>query len=103
MYSHGGNTSDSLYYLNCTNLTIQRFQDMNIVRGTTALICMAVSVMMLVVLCLSKAYTSFVQRMLLYLVIATVLAEICHASNMQNLIEFSNKETVCTVLGLVTN
>ena len=41
--------------------------------------------------------------MLLYLVMATVLAEICQASNMQNLIEFSNKETVCTVLGLITN
>lgn len=102
MYGNEGNMSEP-YHFNCTNLTIQQFHDMNIIRGTTALICIAVLVVMLVVLCVSKAYTSFVQRLFLYLVTTTILVEICQASSLENLFQFSHQEMVCTVLGFMTN
>lgn len=103
MYDNEGNKNESPYHFNCTNLTIEQFHDMNIIRGTTALICMAVLVVMLVALCMSKAYTSFVQRLVLYLVATTILVEICQASNLENLFQFSHQEMLCTVLGFMTN
>ena len=98
MNADEGSWSDS-----CINLTDQQFHEVNIIHGTTALICMTVLVLMLLVLCLSKAYGSFVQRLLLYLVVTTILIEMCEAFNFENLIKFSHQEKACTVLGFITN
>ena len=94
---------DSPYYLNCTNMTLQQLHYMTIIRSTVALICMVVLVVMLLALCVSKAYKSFVQRMLIYLVTAAILDELFQASSLENLLRFSHQEMTCTVLGFLTN
>lgn len=67
------------------------------------MICMTVLVVMLVALCLSKAYASFIQRLFLYLIVTAILVEVCQAANFMNLIHFSHHKEVCIALGFVTN
>ena len=97
------NTGGLPYYLNCTNLTAQQFRHMTIIRSTVALISIAVLVVMLVFLCLSKAYRSLVQRLLIYLIGTTVLSETFQACNLEYIFQFSHQDLVCTILGFLTN
>ena len=97
------NTDDLPYYLNCTNLTTQQFRHMTIIHSTVALICVAVLGVMLFFLFLSKAYKSFVQRLLIYLVATAVLSETFQVCNLENIFQFSNQELACAMLGFMTN
>lgn len=103
MYSGEDNANELPYYLNCTNLTAQQFRLMRITHSTVALICVAMLVIILVFLCLKKACGSFVQRLLMYLFIASILSGTFQACNLENIFQFSHRELVCMVLGFATN
>lgn len=75
-----------------------------ITRGSTAVFCEAVIVSMLVVLCIIKAYKSFIQRLFLYLLIATVLLLFCHVCTFERLFhENALPKSICFAVGFITN
>ena len=79
-----------------------------IIRGSTAVFCVVVIVSMLVVLCIIKAYKSFIQRLFLYLLIATVLLLLCHVCTFERLLFDDNvhadlKKKICFAMGFITN
>jgi hypothetical protein len=57
-----------------TELTFTDKMNKNIYLGTLAFVCASMLVVMMAILCLSKAYRSFLQRLFMYLVGTSILA-----------------------------
>jgi hypothetical protein len=76
---------------------------MNLSRGVTAAVCGVILTALLVVLCLSKAYISVVQRLFLYLIAATLASEVCLVATLEHQFQYRHQRSVCTALGLVTH
>lgn len=93
----------SQYNLNCTNLTISELNNLNLSRGITAAICVFIMVTMLMILCLSKAYTSVIQRLFLYLILATIVREVCLVATLEHQVYYPYQDEVCTILGFITH
>lgn len=93
----------SQFYLNCTNLTQAQLTNMNLSRGSTAAFCVVIMTTMLVILCLSKAYSSIIQRLFLYLIVATIVRELCLVATLEHQTHYLNQNKVCTGLGFVTH
>ena len=95
--------SRSQFYLNCTNLTASHLENMNLSRGLTAAVCVVILLLMLVVLCVSKAYVSVIQRLFLYLILATIWREVCLTATLEHQFLYEHQDTVCSVLGFITH
>lgn len=94
---------NSQYDLNCTNLTVQELLNMNLSRGITAAVCVVILITILVFLCLSKAYVSVVERLFLYLIVATLACEICLTATVEHQFQYTHQDMVCSAIGLVTH
>lgn len=97
------NESRSQYDLNCTNLTVKHLINMNLSRGVTAAVCVLILTILLVALCLSKAYISVVQRLFLYLITATLACEVCLAATLEHQFQYRHQSKVCSALGFATH
>ena len=93
----------SQYYLNCTNLTESQLNHMNLSRGLTAAVCVIILAIILVVLCTSKAYSSIMQRLYLYLILATIFRELCLTATLEHQYYYEHQDQVCVALGFVTH
>ena len=93
----------SQYYLNCTNLTESQLNHMNLSRGLTAAVCVMILVTMLLALCISKAFITIVQRLFLYLILATIFRELCLTATLEHQFYYKHQDEVCTALGFVTH
>lgn len=93
----------SQYYLNCSNLTYSQLNNMNLSRGVTAVVCVIILTTMLVVLCISKAYRSIIQRLFLYLILASILDEICNAATLEHQFYYPYQSEVCAAVGFATH
>ena len=97
------NMNGSQFYLNCTNLTTSQLTSMNLSRGSTAAICVVVMTIMLAILCLSKAYKSVIQRLFLYLILATIARELCLVATLEHQFYYLHQNEVCSGLGFITH
>ena len=61
-------------------------------------VCLAVISLILLLLVFYKAYTTTLQRLLLYLTIITVIQEVCLTVNCATQFEYSEHETFCDVI-----
>lgn len=88
---------------NCTssNSTSDILQ-LKLSRCLTAAICVCPLIVMLVVLCYSKAYTSLVQRLFLYLILAATITELCFTATLEHQFHYSTRSEVCIALGILT-
>lgn len=90
-------------YSDCNNtLNVSQLIQMNYARGISSALCTCPLIIMLLVLCYSKAYTSLIQRLFLYLILASTNAEIFMAATMERQFRYSNQDKVCTALGFFT-
>lgn len=94
---------DSQYYLNCTNLTYTQLNNMNLSRGVVAVFCVLLLVAMLTVLCAIKAYKSVVQRLFLYLIVITIVDEMCNVAVMEHRFHYPHQDVVCAAVGFATH
>ena len=83
----------------CEELEDNQKRELQITRGSTAVFCVVVIVSMLVVLCIIKAYKSFIQRLFLYLLLATLLLEACYVINFFTI----SQDQSCSAIGLMIN
>lgn len=97
------NTSNSQYYLKCTNLTISQLNGMNLSRGITAVFCVVILSIMLVVLCISKAYANTILRLLLYLIVATLINELCLIGTLEHQFYYAYQPQICAAVGFMTH
>ena len=61
--------------LNCTNLTTSELLSLNLVFSATGAVCLLISSFIVLLLIYYKAYHSVLQRLFLYLMLATMLRE----------------------------
>ena len=88
---------------NCTNLTEKELGTLKIVRGSTAMFCATVIISMLMVLCITKAYSSFIQRLFFYLLMTTALL-VCHIAIFEFLLHYYPRlERICPTVGFITD
>ena len=93
----------SQFNLSCSNLSISELTSMNLSRGAAAAVCAAIMVTMLMVLCCSKAFVSVIQRLFLYLVMATIASELCQVATLEHQYVYPYQNEVCAVLGFLTH
>ena len=89
--------------MNCTDLNLTQLNHMNLSRGVTALGCVAILLVMLLILCFTKAFATIMQRLFLYLILASLVSEILIACTLEHQVYYEQQEEVCAALGFVTN
>lgn len=97
------NLEERSQYYNCTNLTISQLNHMNLSRGLAAAVCVIILLLMLLFLCIGKAYTSPIQRLFLYLILATIFRELCLTATLEHQFSYQHQDQVCSALGFVTH
>jgi len=91
------------YNLNCTNFTIKQLDSINLSREITAGTCIILLFLILFILCYSKAYTSTIERLFLYLIVADIVREILLTASLEHLFYYPEQDEVCTALGFLTH
>ena len=90
-------------FSNCnTTLNLSQLIQMNYSRGITGALCACPLIIMLLLLCYSKAYASLIQRLFLYLIMACTAVEIFMAATIERQFQYNNQDKVCTALGFLT-
>ena len=93
----------SQFFSNCSNLTTQDLISINLAfSGTGAASCLISSLIVLLLL-ISKAYHSVLQRLFLYLMVATAVRELFLAASFEHHFEYPGQETVCTWIAFIYN
>ena len=92
-------SEESQFLLQCTNFTQQQLESINLARGVCGLGCLLTASFVLLLLLLSKAYKTTLQRLFIYLTVMTVLLETCLSVQLEHYFQYSHQETFCEVLG----
>ena len=92
----------SQFNMNCTDFTIEDLKFFNRLRNITALLCAAITLVILLFLIYQKAFSSLFQRLYFYLVIGTLLTELAVGLNIEHQWHYRRQETVCVWLGFFT-
>lgn len=93
----------SQFSTNCSNLTKEQFLSLNLAYSTTGAACCALSCTITLLLLLSKSYHSVLQRLFLYLMIATSARELFLAASIEHQWEYPGQEQVCTWIAYLYN
>ena len=90
------------FSLNCTNFTVEDFKLLNRLNTITAFICSVITLVILIYLICSTAFSSLLKRLYFYLIVATLFTEIVVALNIEHQWQYSGQETVCVWLGFLS-
>ena len=93
----------SQFSTNCSNLTKDQFLSLNLAYSTTGAACCILSCTITLLLLLSKSYHSVLQRLFLYLMIATTARELFLAASIEHQWEYPGQEQVCTWIAYLYN
>ena len=87
--------------LNWSNITLAQI-DARLTGSITSAVCLVVITSILLLLIFHKAYTSTLQRLLLYLTITTVIQEACETVGYYTIrFEYGEHETFCDMINTV--
>ena len=92
----------SQFNLKCTNFTVDDLKFLNRLRNVTAFMCSLLSLVILIFLVYSKAFSSLLKRLYFYLVVGTLFTEIFLGLNIEHQWHYKNQEAVCVWLGFFT-
>ena len=85
---------------NCTNFTSQQLKSFNLAMGITGTVCLLMSFVILVLLlCLFKAYKSTMQRLVLYNAVLTILYQLGNVLQLEHQFSYRGQDIVCAILG----
>ena len=85
------------------NLTADQIQTVNLINTMIDLVCAITIALMLAVLIFFKAYSTVLQRLFLYLIIASVLRALISFSSIEHQGYYSGQDIVCEMLGFLVN
>jgi hypothetical protein len=87
---------------NCTHFKFNQLIMFDLVKGISSAVCLIISVSILVLLlCVLKAYKSTLQRLITYKAVLTILHQFCGALQLEHQFSYSGhvQSTVCSILG----
>ena len=88
---------DSQFSFNCSNLTQRDFLSINLAFSTASIVCLLISLLIILVLHFYfKAYESLLQRLILYLMVATTLRELFLAASIEHQFKYRGQDEICT-------
>ena len=88
---------------NLSNSTLAQMRDVSLAGRILSPVCLVVITLILLLLIFHKAYTSTLQRLLLYLTIMIVIQEAClTVGNSAAQFEYNDQETFCNIISIVT-
>ena len=93
----------SQFFSNCSNLTTKDLVSINLAFSGSGAACCFVSSLIFVLLLISKAYHSVLQRLFLYLMVATAVRELFLAASVEHHFQYSGQEKVCTWIAFIYN
>ena len=87
---------------NCTDFNFTQLKMFNLARGISGAVCLIISISILVLLlCVLKAYKSTLQRLIIYHAVLTTLHQLCNVLQLEYQFNYGNhgQSTVCSILG----
>ena len=89
--------------LNCSNLTERDLLSLNMAVTTAGLVSYLISTLILLLLLFYKAYRSVLQRLFLYLMVATNARELGVSASFEHHFHYKGQKEVCTWVALFYN
>ena len=90
----------SQFNMNCTHFTMEDFKHLNLLRSITAFVCSTISLVILIYLICSKAFSSLLKRLFFYLIVATLFSDTVVALNIEHQWQYTGQDKVCELIGL---
>ena len=90
---------ESQFLLNCTDLNITQLKTINTARSVAGATCTLIITLILLHILCNKAFTSILQRLFLYLVLATIVQEALIAVSFEHQFRYPGQREFCTVYG----
>ena len=94
--------NSSQFNLNCTSFTVDDLKFLNRLRNIPALVCSVITLVILIFLVCSKAFSTLFKRLYFYLVLGTLCTELALGLNIEHQWYYKGQETVCVWLGFFT-
>ena len=90
---------------NCSGFELNEMVSLNLAFSVSGAVCCLISCVITLLLLISKSYHTVLQRLLLYLMIATTLAELFTAASIEHHFKYASQlqEKVCTGVGFLFN
>lgn len=92
-------TKDFGYLSKCSNITEGIIRNMNWIRVSIAISGLLLMMMLLIVVMVRKEFKTVIERLFIYLVIATFLREAVLVSNIEHQFAYQYMDVVCSVIG----
>ena len=96
-----GDFQDSQFFLNCTNLSQNELESINVARGVSGFVCAMISIIMICLLLFYKSYKSVLQRLFLVFTVDTVILEILLGLQIEHRFKYQGQDQFCTALGFL--
>jgi hypothetical protein len=90
--------SQFLSIANCTNFTTSELLSLNLSISITGGLCLLISSLIILLLFFNKAYSSLLQRLFLYLMVATALRQLSLLSLIEHYFYYTGQREVCIVV-----
>lgn len=91
----------SQFLLNCTDLNVTELKAVNTARSIAGATCTILTILILLHILCTKAFTSILQRLFLYLVLATIFQEALIAISFEHQFQYPGQNEFCTAYGFV--
>ena len=91
----------SQFMLNCTELNVTQLKNINMTRSTTAFACLIIVTVILLQICLFKAYKTVFQRMFLYLIVSAWILEAQISACIEHQFDYKGQHDLCKVYGFL--
>ena len=90
--------SQFLSIANCTNFTTSELLSLNLSISITGGLCLLISSLIILLLFFNKAYSSLLQRLFLYLMVATALRHLSLLSLIEHYFSYTGQREICIVV-----
>ena len=92
----------SQFMLNCTELNVTQLKSINMTQSLTAFACLIIVTVILLQICLFKAYRTVFQRMFLYLIVSAWILEAQISVRIEHQFYYEGQHHMCKMYGFLT-
>lgn len=93
----------SQFFTNCSNLTADDLIAINLSFSGTGAVCCFISTIIFLLLLICRAYKTVLQRLFLYLMVATAMRELLIAASLEHHFKYHGQDKVCTWVAFLYN
>ena len=100
---HSKMDNTSQFFSNCSDLSVKDVVAINLTVCVIGGICSFISILITLVLVIYKAYKSVLQRLFLYVMVATIVRELFLTASIEHRFKYKGQAEVCTYIAFVYN